>query len=249
MQIRALLDVMGEETDSPPAKSLNGVRFRTLCVRCNSSMLGGRYDPALAYFSNSVAALSLATSLPDVVTIQRVKPQKIMRAAFGHLAALGISGFSEYRDQEALRVWFASGEGPLPQNWRFYYWLYPFKARIATRHLTMMDIGTDGPMRDRIHHLWLMKFFPLAMMFTINDGANQELKGLLQNPQYHANLFQFTQYGDLAADEEIDIPLAIRPLIHPWWPQSPSDNSILAGHLDSPGIYAIERLVGSPTVP
>ncbi|GAB3100517.1 hypothetical protein GCM10027159_24160 [Lysobacter terrae] len=43
-------------------KANDGVKYRTLCARCNNALLGGRYDPVLIGFVNQVSGL-LASSL------------------------------------------------------------------------------------------------------------------------------------------------------------------------------------------
>ena len=54
--------------------SQNGVKFKTLCHRCNNGLLGAKYDPALIGFVNSVARLLNAPiDLPSEVSVSAPK--------------------------------------------------------------------------------------------------------------------------------------------------------------------------------
>ena len=79
--------------------SQNGVKFRTLCGRCNSHFLGAEYDPTLIKFAQDVAlVLRQDILLPTTVAI-RTKPQRLMRSVIGHVWAQGVNAyFAEARD-------------------------------------------------------------------------------------------------------------------------------------------------------
>lgn len=59
--------------------SQDGVKFRTLCGRCNNDLLGSRYDPELIRLVNSVGTiLKSSLQLPPRMNVP-VVPQKVMR--------------------------------------------------------------------------------------------------------------------------------------------------------------------------
>lgn len=83
--------------------SQNGVKFRTLCGRCNNSLLGTNYDPAFNDFSQRVSSyLKTALALPTIMHV-RAKPHKIARSLIGHLCALGVDRYQKGPKTEDLR--------------------------------------------------------------------------------------------------------------------------------------------------
>src|SRR4029453_11843006 len=70
--------------------SQNGVKYRTLCRRCNNTLLGTQYDPALIEFVKTVGSyIRTSVRLPQRISV-KTRPQKIVRALPGHIAAQGV---------------------------------------------------------------------------------------------------------------------------------------------------------------
>jgi hypothetical protein len=148
------------------AKANNGVKYRTLCARCNNDFLGGRYDPALIDFVNRVAGLLASNlSLPSKMTIP-AKPGRIVRAVWGHLAAVGVDRYLKGPDTEALRDFFFDESLPVPTSINVYYWVYPYRRQVLIRDAGIIDM--HGPMRATY---WLMKFYPMAFAVWRPEGS------------------------------------------------------------------------------
>ena len=140
------------------------------------------------------------------------QPQKIMRSVFGHLAAAAVDGYGQWKDHAELRDWFLSGSGRLPTGIKIHYWLYPFKPQVIVR-----GFGFSPALgRGSIFVGWVLKFFPVAFLIvTHKDGHVLDLPDL-------------STHDHLALDDTIDLPLNLRPLVHPDWPEAyPGENGII----------------------
>src|SRR5690349_372794 len=73
--------------------SQDGVKFRTLCSRCNNGLLGANYDPAFNEFSRAVGLYLKSTLTLPPITYVKGKPQNIARSLLGHLSAQGVDRY------------------------------------------------------------------------------------------------------------------------------------------------------------
>jgi len=210
-----LRSIMARVAATPPIErgiiSHNGVRYRSLCSKCNNEILGQKYDPPLASFVNGVSAyVSSMVQLPDIMSI-KAEPQKIMRAVLGHLSAQGINGYQKGTATETCRDYFLDESLPLPNNIKIYYWLYPYRTQILIRDAAYMDLRIRDPIV-----VWLMKFFPLAFA-VIWD----------KNNSYNWSLNELSLYRSYPIDWIVDLDVHLRPVVHPYWPEAPTDEHIM----------------------
>ncbi len=232
VQVKALIDAVALDANEKTvvARSSNGVKYRTICSDCNNRKLGGNYDKALIRFTNAVAEIvSSPLALPSTVSIE-IEPQKVMRAVFGHIAAVGVNRYQKGPHTEYLRDWFSSGMGPLPGTWKLFCWLYPNRTQILARDWAALDIDSDLPREQRIFPMWFMKFFPLGFMFTMNQTPGLCLRGLAANAKGWVNLTELTDFGSLPPNSVATVNLSIRPAIHVEWPQKAAEGWIIAAH-------------------
>lgn len=195
----------------PGKRAPDGVKFRTLCHRCNGDRLGAKYDPALRQLVNSVTArLQSRLYLPDVLDIE-VQPQKIMRAVLGHLSAQGDKRYSKGPNTEAFRDYFLDESLPLPAGIKIYYWVYPFYPQVLIKDCAYLDLSTEKPVS-----IWLMKFFPMAFLVSWQDKLPQRF-----------GLPSFDPWRNAAINDNVSLPINLRPIIHPDWPENPTDNAVL----------------------
>ena len=201
-----------ERAGSRGRVSQNGVKFRTLCSDCNSGLLGANYDVAFNEFANKASMyLTSKIELPNIMYISG-KPQKIARALFGHMAAIGVDRYKKGPHTEELRNWFQNENQHLPNYLNIYYWVYPYNTQILVR---------DGALRNlRLAEsavIWLMKFYPIAFLIVWNNPKGYEY------PQFP----NFSNYRELAADEDIEMPIYLNVVPHQRWPEAPEENSFL----------------------
>jgi hypothetical protein len=57
----------------------------------------------------------------------------VMRSVLGHLRAMGIGRYRKGHMTEPMCDYILDRTLPLPNQIRFYYWLYPFRRRVLVR--------------------------------------------------------------------------------------------------------------------
>lgn len=203
--------------------SQNGVKYRTLCGRCNNEFLGHRYDPALTAFTNAVSSyITSPINLPNQMTVT-VQPQKIMRSILGHLCAQGVDRYLKGSATEPCRDYFLDATLPLPPNMKMYYWLYPHRTQILVRDAVYLDLRIQDPVI-----MWFTKFFPLAFAL-IWDHRNS----------YNLPLSEISVFRSEPIDSQKDVHIQLRPVIHQHWPEAPTDDHIMMYGQEA--AYAAER--------
>jgi hypothetical protein len=188
-----------------------GPSFRTLCARCNNVLLGTIYDPALAHFCAEVRrATNTKLQLPDEFRLS-IQPQLVMRSVMGHLAAMGIGRYRKGAITETFRDYMLDVSLPLPAEIRFYYWLYPYRPQVIIRDAVKCNI------RNHVQSLfWLMKFFPLAFLVSFNEPDVRSWQPL-----------NLDVYRNVPHDSWWPVAVRLRPVVHPYWPESPSDDDFI----------------------
>ena len=138
-----------------------GLRFRTICGECNSS-LGGSEDKALIDFYGRVRKL-LESPLHFPTPIIRVpaKPNLIIRGLMAHLASANPNGIPVPFDQEARDIFFERRE-LRRSSWNLFYWLY-FGREIFVMRSAFL---TRWNPTVELNQVFLLKCPPLAFMFS-----------------------------------------------------------------------------------
>lgn len=200
-------------TSNPPKgrRSQNGVKYRTLCHRCNNTLLGTLYDPPFIEFVNAVALhLRTPIALPSAVTIP-AKPQSIVRSLLGHMSAQGVDRYLKGPLTRAMRDYFLDVSLPLPSGIRVFYWAYPYQLHVMFRDAAYIHLPTGRPFA-----LWLLKFFPVAFLVAWDEptGLNYPIHSL--DPWRSAPI-------DLVAE----LPLNLTNIPPLFWPEAPTEQSML----------------------
>lgn len=212
VQIRHIVELLsGQGVVEKGRISQNGVKFRTLCHRCNNDLLGLCYDPPLASFTKQVSQLlSSYAALPATARIQG-NPQRIMRAVFGHLAAQGVDRYLKGPETEELRDWFANESLPLPQNIRIYYWPFPHHGSIIFRDAAYLDIPSG-----QVAVIWLLKFYPISFLISWEESSQ---------PLF--SLPRLSDWGNEVLSKDVALPISLTEIPHRYWPEAPSETSVM----------------------
>ncbi len=213
VEIQTLLRRLSDTHEGHKSRfSQNGVKYRTLCSRCNNTLLGATYDVPFISFVNDVARLLTSTlTLPDVLVVPG-QPQAIMRALLGHLSAQGVGRYPKGPLTEALRDYFLDTSMPLPEQLHVYYWAYPFRSHVMARDAVYVDLGVGGPFA-----IWFIKFFPIAFMVAWDEPRRLPFHVQSLDP------WRAVPYATQA-----ELPVRLRPLPPEHWPEAPTEQSILA---------------------
>jgi hypothetical protein len=127
------------------------------------------------------------------------------------MAAQGVERYRKGPITEPLRDYMLDSTASLPPSIRFYYWFYPYREEVLLRDAGRMRIS-DGTTTV----LWLLKFFPVAFMVTFDEQGRIDY-----------DLARLDQFGSRHIDFEVDIPVRLRPVVHPMWPEAPDDDGAL----------------------
>ena len=189
----------------------NGVKYRTLCERCNSYLLGGGYDRTLNEFTLTVGRfLNTTLPLPSQVAIA-TKPARLLRSLFGHLLAAKAE-LEHSKPDEAMRQYVLDRVARVPPALNVSYFVYPYPDFVIIRDVVM-------PARrgrfDSMGIFSILKYFPIAYIVT----NVKEYEGL-QSLSFHCpeNL-----------DQVVDIPISLESVQACDWPEVVDDGNFVAG--------------------
>jgi hypothetical protein len=211
----------------------NGVKFRSLCQKCNNELLGKQYDPHLNALSKEAASLLRAAQYLYVPWKSQVRiyPQRIARAVVGHLLA------AEIRDnmadpaisapfQNAMRAYFLDPSAPMPDNLDIRYWIYAGDYQIIMRSFGIGIPGKGVLVCD------MLKYFPLAFLVIFNS-----------NPKHLHGLHSLVSEREMNIDDQIDFALNLSARKRIDWPERPDDHEVILLN-DSFAYIATERKKG-----
>lgn len=199
------------------SKANDGVKYRTLCARCNNLLLGSRYDPALIDFTSKVSKLLTSSILLPATSMIRAKPALIIRAVWGHLAAVGVDRYQKGARTEEWRDFFLDESRPVPQGANFYYWIYPYRRQVLIRDAVVGDLQDHSRTA-----FWLMKFYPIAFAFWQPASGNATLP-----------LRDLASYCPVDPQTEVDVPIDLFSIPHELALEAPTTTQALLFGRDS----------------
>jgi len=195
-------------------KAPDGVKYRSLCARCNNELLGAGYDPALIDMASQVTGLLTSSLLLPRAMIVRIKPQRVARAVLGHIAAQGVLRYDKGPSTIPLRDYILDPSLPMLDDIRLCYWVYPHRARVLVRDAVIMRL-LNGSEPSAI---WMMKCFPLAFAVLWNRDFQFDAPCQPRNFDAHVG----AQIDDVA-----DLLVDLSNVPPEYWPEAPTDSTIL----------------------
>lgn len=201
-----LIELLSVAPLKPSARrSQDGMKYRTLCARCNNELLGHRYDPALVQLSHDVGKLA-DSKLQLPARLQLVtQPNRLARSVVGHLLAFGLHQHRQGAANEALTDFFLDERLTFPPRLRLYYWMYPHNNQIVVRHAGLSFKGLDD-----FAPFMLLKFFPLAFFLVVDEPRSWQLKLRRLDPLLTPEI-----------DHEVELPIELTALPDAQWPETP----------------------------
>ena len=215
------------------ARSRNGLKYRTLCSRCNSELLGG-WDEALGAWTKAVEGIvNPSLHLPDSVTFQ-VRGGAVVRSVLGHMVA-ATTKTDEVTTDQKIRDYLVGG-ATLDPAVKLYCWLYPYRPIVVARDFTFVEVEGEGGKSPGL--VSVIKFYPLA--FCLIDGA-----GSLQA----AHLTTLHEFAACVPSDEVEVRLWRRPQVEAGWPERAKGNHIVLGgatYVDAVTTFAPDRPTVTP---
>ncbi len=219
MRMHQLIRVLGDGQVLPTGRQAqSGVKYRTLCKRCNSQRLGIECDPALISLAQNVDRFLSAISAGIVVpshTLVRTRPQRVLRAVVGHSLAAAVERPADGDWDRDLVAYSMDSSCSFPTSARVHYWIYPFQQQVAIRDAGYLSLLKAD--RDKNPTIFMcLKFYPLAFMIVDCRDRN-----------YTFDLPCLSDYGALPLDNEIEVPIYLKNLPGELWPEAPSTNHVV----------------------
>jgi len=191
--------------------SQNGVKYRTLCGKCNNERLGLRYDPVLIALAKDVRAyLESALHLPSAMHVT-VKQNRLVRCVVGHLLAHGVDEHRNGSMIENLTDYFLDESAPFPANLKLYYWVYPYNDQVIVKGAALSV------------HYWnsfavfmLLKFFPLSFFIVLDEPAEWRIPFGRLDSTLTASI-----------DDEVVIDINFANLPPQRWPEAPENTGMV----------------------
>ena len=197
----------------------DGLKFKSLCEKCNNELLGLEYDPFLKELFAKVSnytnlIIKHNVSLPKTICIE-IKPQRVIRSVVGHLLAAQIRNDmtiplknAPYLD--ACRQYFLNSNASIPKELNVYYWLYPSDIQVI-----ILGSGLINIKRQETFIGEFIKFYPLAFWVVWNQ------------PEININLQSLTKNKELLIDDLLSVTISTRNLPRVDWPEQPGDDEVV----------------------
>lgn len=195
------------------SKSLNGLKFKTICKDCNSDLLG-RWDTALGEFSKQVErVVAPSLVLPECMNFN-IQAGAVLRSILGHVVASKVRDDVAATDQKIRE--YLLGKTDLDSAIKVYCWFYPFEPTVVSRDFTFVELEGEG--RKSPGLVSVVKFYPLA--FCVLDGSGN-LNG--------SCLTAIHQYSSHGSKVETAIDLQLSPIVESAWPERATGNHMILG--------------------
>lgn len=183
-----------------------GVKFRSLCRRCNGDLLGGKYDPHLINLCNDVSQyMASQVYLPSEARFA-TKPDRVIRAIFGHLLAIGVEQFPRGDLGDAMAEAVLNPDSSIPSGIGVYYWPYPFWDQVSIRGFGFLLKWGTPPLIASV-----IKFMPLAFMVMWKPDQRFVIP--------HLDMMQYVR----EPGSEADIPLDLSVVPPQRYPEAPDE--------------------------
>jgi hypothetical protein len=201
----------GMDNEKSYSISQNGVKFRTICDYCNSTLLGSKYDPTLNEFALGVGRfLNTSLAMPPIVQYE-TRPNLLIRAVIGHLLAAK-GDFENTTIDQAFRNFILDESAAFPESLKIFYWVYPYPDTVVIRDVVMPSVrGNLGS--------WgcfsILKYFPVA--YLVCDLAQYE------------GLDDLTLHYDKNSAKAVSIPIKLQEVKNPHWPEIVDDTNFIIG--------------------
>lgn len=207
-----IVDLLAVERPKKAGRiSQNGVKYRTLCAKCNNERLGLHYDPVLIQLAKDVRTyLESALLLPSSMQVT-VKQNRLVRCVVGHLLAHGVGEHRNGAMIENLTDYFLDEDAPFPANLKLYYWVYPYNDQVIVKGAALS-----------VHYFnsfavfMLLKFFPLSFFIVLDEPNNWSIP-----------FERLDSVLTTLIDDEVKININFKNIPPQRWPEAPGTTGVV----------------------
>ena len=121
--------------------SQNGLKYRSICARCNNNLLGSDYDKEYKKLVNILYQLYITPGeIEQYVEIQEINVNKISRAIIGHLLAAR-NEYIDVKTENKLREYFLNTNQKPPKEFKLLYYIYIYNTIMIIRDVVPKKFG------------------------------------------------------------------------------------------------------------
>ena len=204
---------------SPQSKiSQNGIKYRSICSRCNNDLLGSDYDKEYKKLVDILYKLYITPGeIGQYVEIEGINANKIARAIIGHFLAAR----NEYIDgklENELREYFLNPNLKPPKEFKLFYYVYIYNTIMIIRDVAPKKFGKiEYAIPEGL--ISCMNAFPIAFILTHKCDNEVSLYDIFE---------LCTENIDETVNLKIDLLSYMYPnkkvLRDPYWPCNVSDD-------------------------
>jgi len=217
MSLRHIVDRVSDTGRTGQARHFqNGVKYRTLCAKCNND-LGSFSDPALIAFAD---AMNVAAASGVPVASVRCDVQAVMRSVVGHMCAIGVDRFDKGDATEPVKRYMQDRLVQLPDTLRLFWWAFPFAEQVHMKDAGMFRLRKGAA---ELTTYWLLKFYPLAFLLTFNAPGKTPFD---QAPE-------MSLYRSVKRETIVDLEVTLNPVLPPQWAEVPMGDWFVISGADS----------------
>lgn len=194
----------------------NGLKFKTLCQKCNNDILGGHHDKELESFylkANKEITLHKYVN-SKFLHIKDVKLNKISRAIAGHLLAADNKANPYNKKTRALRRYVLKEENEFPEDFEFCMWLYPFSEQMILKDIWLLEEFGKGNM------LWMTAYKAFPFAFGIKQAKT--------NYKYPVEgILELTNHLTTNIEQSYNLRLSTKKIPPAFWPEAPTKHGAM----------------------
>ena len=191
--------------------SQNGVKYRTICKECNEK-IGRKFDPVLNGFARGVGNILKSNLILPSTIYYKTKPNLLIRAILAHLLAAK-ADIDKVTTDEKIRNFIFDENASIPEEINIFYWVHPYTNTVIIRDIAMSAVR--GKFGGGVGFFSIFKYFPIAYLLT--------------NLKRYEALSELTFYRNSKPQDIIDIPINLKDIRGPEWPEIVDGENMVAG--------------------
>jgi hypothetical protein len=191
--------------------SQNGVKYRTICKECNEK-IGSKFDPVLNGFARGIGNILKSNLILPSIIYYKTKPNLLIRAILAHLLAAK-ADIDKVTTDEQIRNFIFDENATIPEDINIFYWVHPYTNTVIIRDIAMLAVR--GKFGGKAGVFSVLKYFPIAYLVT--------------NLKRYEGLSELTLYRNSKQQDIIDIPINLKDIRGPEWPEIVDDGNMVAG--------------------
>lgn len=157
----------------------NGIKYRSICSKCNNNLLGSDYDKEYKKLVDILYELyTTPGEIGQYVEIEGINVNKISRAIVGHFLAAR-NEYIEGKAENELREYFLNPNLKPPKDFQLLYYVYIYNTIMIIRDVAPKKFGKEEySIPEGL--ISCINTFPMAFILVHNCDNKVELDDMFQ---------------------------------------------------------------------